>query len=198
MTRLLALVAALAVAASSLALSSQPAAAHERRTVGPYQLVVGWLSEPALAGIQNAVDVRVTDTRSNGSPVEGLERTLAVDITQGGRSAALALPLRTRFGMPGAYAADLVPTREGDYTFRLKGKIESTDVDERFESGPGRFDEVRSAAALQYPDQVPTGAGLASALSELRATADQTRVFALAGLVVASLALAATLLKRRA
>ena len=37
------------------------ASAHERRTVGKYQFVVGWLNEPAFSGQMNSIDLRVTD-----------------------------------------------------------------------------------------------------------------------------------------
>ena len=197
MERALAIVMALAVTLVGLDLSEQTAAAHERRTVGPYQLVVGWLTEPAFAGVPNAVDLRVTDTRSANRPVEGLERTVTIDITQGGLTAGLPAPVRARFGVPGAYAADLIPTRAGDYTFHIKGRIESTDLDERFASGPGRFDEVRPAGELQYPDRVPSGAELTTALADLRAAADQSRLLGLGGLLAGLGALAAVLVRRR-
>jgi hypothetical protein len=191
-----ALVAVLVSAA--LSLGSQPGSAHERRDLGPYQVIVGWLAEPAFAGVMNAVDVRVTDTRTTPPrPVEGLERTLSVEVFQGGSTTPYSAPLRTRFGSPGAYAADLLPTRAGDYRFVVKGRIESLDVNETFESGPGRFDEVRAVSALQYPDRVPAGAELGRALDEIRATGEQVRLIALAALLVAVAALAVPLIRRR-
>ena len=54
MSRAIRAVAAIAVIASSFAIFASPAYAHERRTVGPYQLVVGFLTEPAFAGTANA------------------------------------------------------------------------------------------------------------------------------------------------
>ncbi|HVF36276.1 MAG TPA: hypothetical protein VND91_13215, partial [Candidatus Saccharimonadia bacterium] len=144
--------------------------AHERRTVGPYQLVVGWLDEPAFAGIANAVDLRVTDTRATpASAVEGLERTLSVEVFQGGLTTPFASTFRARFGVPGGYAADIVPTRAGSYRFVITGRIGDLNVNETFESGPGRFDEVRAQGALQYPVQVPAGADLGSAIADVRA-----------------------------
>lgn len=198
MKRPFAIVAALAVAVLALASLAHPAEAHERRNLGPYQVVVGWLGEPAFAGVANAVDFRVTDTRSTpAKPVEGLEKTLTVEVFQGGATTPFSAPFRARFGNPGAYAADIVPTREGSYRFVVKGKIEALDVNETFESGPGRFDEIRPLAALQYPDKVPTGAELARALDEIRSTGEQVRIIAIAAVVIAAAALLLPFIRRR-
>jgi len=198
MTRFRLIVATIAVVAS-LAAHPGTADAHERRNVGPYQVVVGWLEEPAFAGVANAVDFRVTDTRSTpAKPVEGLEKTLTVEVFQGGSTAPFPASFRTRFGAPGAYAADIVPTREGAYRFVIKGKIESTDMSEVFETGPGRFDEIRPITALQYPDKVPAGADLRRALDDIRSTTDQVRLIAILALVLAAAALVLPFLRRRA
>lgn len=155
-------IAALVVVVLSLAATASPTEAHERRNVGPYQLVVGWLEEPAFVGATNAVSLAVSDTRiTPPKAVEGLEKTLTVDVFQGGSTTAFSPAFRTRFGAPGSYAADIVPTREGSYRFVIRGKIDGLDVNETFESGPGRFDEIKAVTALQYPDKVPSGAELA-------------------------------------
>ena len=182
----------------AMSLATQPGSAHERRTLGPYQVVVGWLQEPAFAGVANAVDVRVTDTRSTPpKPVEGLEKTLTVEVFQGGSTMPFSAPFRTRFGSPGAYAADILPTRAGDYRFVVKGKIETLDLNETFESGPGRFDEIRPVTQLQYPDKVAAGADLTRALEDLRSTADQVRIIAILAFVLAAVALMVPLVRRR-
>lgn len=189
MTRILAALAALAVIASSQLAASSVAEAHERRMVGPYQLVVGWLSEPAIAGTVNAVDFRVTDPRSTPpKPVEGLQDTVTVDVFQGGLSTPLSLKLRARFGQPGAYAAEVIPTRAGDYRFVFKGRIEQTELstkDGTFESGPGRFDEVKDPAELQYPAKVPTGAGLSDRLDAIERQLGSIQAIALVALALA-------------
>lgn len=199
MRRALALSVAFAVCLLSSAAIALPAEAHERRALGPYQVVVGWLAEPAFAGVANAVDLRVTDTRTTPPRnVEGLERTLSVEVYQGGSVTPYRAAFRARFGAPGAYAADIVPTREGDYRFVVKGKIETLDVNETFESGPGRFDEIRPLTALQYPDTVPAGVGLARALEDVRSTGEQVRIIAILALVVALAAIAIPFIRRRA
>lgn len=199
MTRSLAIVAAFAVAVLSLAATAGPSEAHERRTAGPYQLVVGWLGEPAFAGATNAVSLAVTDTRGTPPrPVEGLEKTLTVEVFQGGSATPFSAAFRTRFGAPGSYAADIVPTRDGGYRFVIKGSIESVQVNEVFESGPGRFDDVRPVTALQYPDKVPAGADLSRTLADIRSTAEQTRYVAIAALLVAIVAIALPFLRKPA
>ncbi len=198
MKRPFAIMAACAVAMLSFAVAANPAEAHERRNVGPYQLVVGWLGEPAFIGTTNAVSLAVTDTRTTPPKnVEGLEKTLTVDVFQGGSTTAFSPAFRTRFGVPGSYAADIVPTREGSYRFVIKGKIESLDVNEVFETGPGRFDEIRPVTALQYPDKVPTGAELSRTLTDIRSTAEQLRLIAIGALAVGILAIALPFLRKR-
>lgn len=183
MSRSIRALAALAVIVFTLALSTTSAAAHERRTVGQYQLVVGFLTEPAYAGQPNGLDLRVSDTRTN-QPVEGLEKTLKAEVTYGGL-APLALTITARFGQAGAYGGQFVPTKSGTYIFHLTGKIGTQDIDEKFESGPNRFSDVEGLGALQYPDKVPGGSDLARSLADLRSDTDRLRVLVIGGVLLA-------------
>lgn len=197
--RLVSLLSATFVVASSLIVFAGTAAAHERRTVGPYQLVVGWLDEPAYVGFMNSLDLRVTDTRvTPARAVEGLEKTLTVDVQAGGL-APFPLTVTTRFGTPGAYNGHVLPTATGTYIFTIKGKIESLDINEKFESGPGRFGDIESTNALQYPNKVPVADDLSRRLSDLQSSVDQTRLLALAAVVIGLAALggAAVMWRRR-
>ena len=191
MTRLISLVAATLVVVSSFIVHGGAAAAHERRTVGPYQFVVGWLNEPAYVGLMNSLDLRVTDTRATPAKnVEGLEKTLTVDLQTGGL-APLRLTITARFGTPGAYNGYAMPTATGTYVFHIKGKIESLDVDEKFESGPGRFGDIEPTTALQYPSQVPAADELGRRLGELQSGIDQTRLLSGAAVLISIVALVA-------
>jgi len=58
----------------------------------------------------------------------------------------------------------MVPTRTGDYIFHISGTVGTTTIDEKFESGPNRFDSVGDAGALQFPDKIPSNADLVSKL----------------------------------
>jgi hypothetical protein len=165
MTRILSVAAAIAVVVASLGIFASPAAAHERRTVGPYTFVVGWIVEPAYVGQINALDLTVTETASTMA-VEGLEKTLKADLVAGGGAATLPLTIAARFGLPGKYQGQVLPTRTGDYTFHITGMVNTTQIDENFESGPGRFGSIEDIAALQFPTKVPSSSDLASKLDD--------------------------------
>ena len=62
MTRVLAAVASLAIVASSFGITSNVALGHERRSVGPYTFVVGWINEPSYVNLLNSLDLTVTYT----------------------------------------------------------------------------------------------------------------------------------------
>ncbi|MCL6649224.1 MAG: hypothetical protein K6U89_12920, partial [Chloroflexi bacterium] len=106
-------VALVALSLPLVLLSSTGAAlAHERRNVGPYTFVVGFINEPAFSDMLNGVDLRIAQT-ATGEPVTGAEQTLKVTVMQGSDSRELSL--RARYNQPGAYVADFVPTRPGQY-----------------------------------------------------------------------------------
>ena len=198
MSRIAAVAAALAVALSAMTLLATPALAHERRTVGPYEFVVGFTEEPAFLGGTNGVSLRVTDPRATPpAPVEGLQETLKVEIFHGGLTRSLALDFATVFGQSGSYAAHFVPTAPGAYIFRIHGNIAELAVDERFESGPGRFSEIQPVSALQYPETVPVASELGQALADIRGSLDQIRVLAAAVVVLALVAIALPFVRPR-
>ncbi len=172
------------------------ASAHERRAVGPYTFVVGFLNEPAFEGETNGIDLRITRTAGE-EPVEGAEKTLKAEVVVGGST--LPLELRPRFRQPGAYNGEFVPTRPGAYTFRFSGTIDGQPVNETFESGPGRFNDVQAVGPLQFPDKVPSGVELQRALAAADSRANTATILGAVGLVagLAGLALAAWALASR-
>jgi hypothetical protein len=180
----------LAAACSLLITTLLPAAAHahERREVGPYTFVVGFLTEPAIQGQPNGIDLRVTRT-ATGEPVEGAERTLKAAIAYGG-GAPKEIPLRGRFNMPGSYAADVIPTKPGSYLFTFTGTIDGVSVNQRFESGPGRFNDVEAASRLQFPESIPEATSVVAAASAAEAQAARAQLIGLAGLGVGALGVA--------
>jgi len=123
---------------------------HERRAVGPYRFVVGFLTEPAFEGLKNGVDLRVLQADSE-APVEGLQDTLQVEVTHVPSTVRKNLKLRTIYRDPGHYTADLIPTRPGDYTFHLTGTIGDTAVDETFSSADGEFSTVEPIDDIRFP-----------------------------------------------
>jgi hypothetical protein len=184
MTRVLAAVATLAIVASSFAFTSNVALGHERRAVGPYTFVVGWINEPAYVNSINSLDLTVTET-SGGKAVEGLDKTLKADLTFGGSTTPQPLTLAARFGLPGKYSGYVMPTKTGDYTFHITGTVGTTNIDEKFESGPGRFGSIESTDPLQYPQKVVSNSDLAARL-------DQLQTLVIAGIVLGGLALLAS------
>lgn len=161
------------------------ASAHERRAVGDYTFVVGFLKEPAFEGEPNGIDLRVS---RGDQAIEGLEQTLKAEVIVGGQS--MPVPLRPRFRQPGAYDGDFVPTRAGSYTFRFTGTVDGQAVDERFESGPGRFNDVQALTPLQFPDKVPTTAELMRAVQAADSRATTATTLAVAGLIIGALGVA--------
>jgi hypothetical protein len=181
MSRVLAAMATLAIVASSFAFASNVALGHERRTVGPYTFVVGWINEPAYVSAVNGLSLDVTQT-DNAKPVEGLATTLQAEVIVGGGAKKLALELAADHDSPGHYTGSFIPTKVGDYIFHLFGTAGSMKVDERFESGPKTFDGVVSTDQLQFPDRAPSNADLAARLDSIQA-------LAIAAIVIGGLAL---------
>jgi len=184
MARVLAAMATIAIVASSFVFTSNVALGHERRAVGPYTFVVGWLNEPAYVNLLNSLDLTVTET-NGAKAVEGLDKTLKADLAIGGSTTAQPLTLAARFGLPGKYSGYVMPTKVGDYTFHITGTIGTMNIDEKFESGPGRFGSIESTDSLQYPQKVVANSDLATRL-------DQLQTLVIAGIVLGGLALLAS------
>ena len=184
MSRVLAAVATFAIVVSSFAFASNVALGHERRSVGPYTFVVGWINEPAYANAANGLSLDVTET-SSAKPVDGLATTLKAEVIVGGGAKTLSLDLVTDEATPGHYEGSFIPTKTGDYIFHIFGDAGSTKVDERFESGPNTFEGAVSSDQLQFPDRVPANADLAARL-------DQLQALVIAGIVLGGIALLAS------
>jgi hypothetical protein len=167
------------------------ALAHEEIVSGDYALVVGWLEEPPLAGLKNAVTIEVSRV-DGGAPVDGAEATLTAQIQYGGQARDLILrPIEDK---PGAYAGDFIPTRRGTYTLVLGGSIEGQPVEASAE-----IEEVTSAGSLEFPEAQPTAGELQASIDEVRGEVSGARAFGVAGLALAAigLVLAAVALGRR-
>ncbi|TMC34769.1 MAG: hypothetical protein E6J19_14645 [Chloroflexi bacterium] len=182
---------------ASLGIYSGRAYAHERRMVGAYQFVVGWLTEPAYLGQLNSLDLRITDTRQNpAAPVSGLEKTLTADVAAGGLT-PFPLAVTARFGTAGAYNGVVMPTVKGTYTFHITGKIDTTNIDEKFTSGPNTFGDIEDTAAVQYPQKVPVADELGKRLDSIQSGTDQTRILAIVAVALAVVGLGGAALARR-
>jgi hypothetical protein len=133
------------IALTALLTGYQAVLAHETITVGDYEIELGWLNEPPVAGQQNAIAVNVSNTSGGeAQPVEDIS-SLTVTISYGGQSKTLTLePLGE--DTPGQFVAPILPTVPGQYTLILGGKLGDTAVDAQVEP-----EEVASADTLQFP-----------------------------------------------
>jgi hypothetical protein len=139
------------------------AEAHETRDIadGHYQIVVGFMNEPVFGGDKSGLEFWVTevsaatpaagaDGETEGAPVEGLVETLQAEVIY--EDQTMALPLSPKFGEPGGYYSVFFPTAsEGDYTFRIYGTIDGTEIDETFTSGPETFGPIQDPEPLRFP-----------------------------------------------
>ena len=179
----------------ALALIAAPVAAHEQRTVGEFDFVVGFIGEPVFTGQKSGLEFSVT---SGETPVEGLESTLEAEVIYQAQSRALTIS--PRFGEPGWYQSVFFPTAPGPYTFHIFGTIDGTEVDESFTSSPDGFSEVEDQAGGQFPVQYAAPVDVARD-AETGAEAAGTATIALglggAGLLVGLVALGISLAGRR-
>ncbi len=172
---------AFAVAVTLLVASFTLAFAHETRTVGKYDFEVGWLNEPAYVNMPNAMSISVTD-HATQKPVDGLVSALQAEVIFGGES--MQLKLRPVDEQAGLILGDLIPTKTGSYIFHITGNIAGQAIDERFESGPGRFDDVTDATALQFPTKLGSSQDLTANLQAAQTTAASAQLYGIVGLTL--------------
>lgn len=142
-----------------------PGLAHETRTEGGVEAVVGWVAEPAYIGFPNAVQLRLSD--GAGEPVTDLGADeLQVEATFGDQKTA-PLPLSPAFNSPGEYRAPLIPSRAGEYSFRFFGTIRGEPYDQTYASGEDTFDSPRNPADVSFPAKDPTAGELAASIEQL-------------------------------
>lgn len=149
-------------AAVALALFPGSASAHAERTVGPFDLEIGFLSEPTYTGVPNAVFLELS---KEGHPITDLGDALSVRLGFGDQTSDPLVfdPLEE----PGQYQAPFVPSQAGAYTFTLTGTLDGVKFDLSLTSGPKTFEEVQDAAGSTFPQvQAPTNAELASRIQE--------------------------------
>jgi hypothetical protein len=205
-----AIMTALGVATVLLALGTVPAAAHEARKIGNYNVEVGFGDEPAYAGAKNSVVMFLHD--ANDRPVVDLGDTLKVDVSTGSDDTKkLSMTMEPNFevggdGTPGDYRAWFIPTAPGPYTFHFTGTIKGQRVDQKFTSSDTTFDEVQDPAQVEFPSKDPTtgqlsarvdretqrlNAALVASRQQAKDQAGTARLIAIVGLVVGALGLAA-------
>lgn len=155
------------VIAAALIIFTNITYAHERRMVGDYEFVVGFLVEPAIEGEKNGVDLRVRipaeEEGGDPTPVEGAHENLVVEITHVPTGITKDASLRAIFGDPGHYTADMILTAPGQYQFHFTGNIGDLEVDEIFISGE-TFSDVNPSSEYQFPEPLPEAREMESAI----------------------------------
>jgi hypothetical protein len=153
--------------------------AHTRVEVGDYVLIVGWQEEPVIVGERNAIVVevhRLVANSDNEAPVDGVESTLDLELIYAGNKFRANINPTERAGV---YTAEVYPTVRGQYTVRLFGSIEGTEIDETLNP-----EEVSSASRLQFPEAEPDPFTLQSRIDALEAELRMSRLFAYAGVLI--------------
>ncbi|MGH2361380.1 MAG: hypothetical protein ACRDGM_12675 [bacterium] len=208
-----ALAAIIGITLSSIFSGTPSSLAHEHRVVGNYELTVGWSVEPAFAYEPNGLSLRVelfpngvpteeeeaAGTAEEGQPVEGLEETLQAELIAGGGANTKALTLEPAFRDPGAYESPILPTVPGDYSFRIFGEIDGTQIDETFSSGPETFSSIEDPSEIQFPEKLPSaaelqasiGAGTSTGSADSSSSDDTARALGIVGIIVGVLGLGA-------
>lgn len=142
-----------------------PAAAHQRQLfqigTSDYLLIVGFLHEPVFTGDKSGVDLAVlvpdpanpTDSRAqNAKPVEGLEKTLKVEIKAGPQSREFEL--KPAFRQPGRYEAWFFPTVATTYTYRFHGTVNGVPVDLSFACNPTGHVTAEDKSSVKVSNEV--------------------------------------------
>jgi len=151
-------VSAFLLALMAILFNFQSALAHESITVGDYEIVYGWVNEPAIAGHLNGVEIFVTNTNAgNKQPLEGhIIHSLNVELSYGGERKILSLePVGE--DPTAQFAATILPTLPGVYALKFSGMLGDTAVDTEVE-----LDPVLEADTVQFPGAASTqGSGTA-------------------------------------
>jgi hypothetical protein len=158
MRRLKLLLLAAALLTCALVVTAAPAYAHEVATAGDLALELGWGTEPAYAGQQNTIQLIVTH-KADGDPINDPGARLTAQVSFGDQTQDFALAptydAEAGTGVPGEYAALIIPTAPGDYTFHVTGKVEGVKIDLEVASSPTTFSSVEDAQTAQFPVKVP-------------------------------------------
>ena len=109
-------------------------------------------------GQLNSVQLIVTH-KADGDPINDPGARLTATVIYGDQEQKF--PLAPTYdaavgtGTPGEYAALIIPTAPGDYTFRVTGSVEGVKVALKVTSSPTTFSPVEEASAAQFPVKVP-------------------------------------------
>lgn len=167
--------------------SSTVALAHGSTTVGDYTVVVGFHNEPAYQNQPNALDLFVTNTKTK-EKIAGLASTLKAEISFGGSKTELKI--RPQAGRDGAYAAYVLPSAKGAYTWHIFGTIKNTPIDISMTSSPDTFSTVVDANEVAFPAAQVTPAELQAQLLATTQSAHTALLVGIAGTLLGIIGIA--------
>ena len=141
------------------------AQSHQRQLLhvgqSDYLLVIGSLNEPVFTGDKTGVDLTVLipdpadpmDSRAaNVKPVEGLEKTLKVEVKAGPH--ARLFELEPRFRDPGKYDSVYYPTVATTYSYRVFGTVSGTPFDVTFACSPAGHVATEDKSVVKVSNDV--------------------------------------------
>jgi len=165
------------------------ALAHVGVDSGNYHFEIGWTNEPVIVGERNALDLFIAPKDKPDQGLADVESGLTFTVEYGGVSQAYDLvPVENE---PGHYTAVFIPTRLGQYTFHLAGRINADAVDVSVQP-----EAVVAAGRLDFPEPQPAAVDLQAQLATAQSQANTALLlagvalaFGLGGLGVAVLAM---------
>lgn len=106
--------------------------AHTVDSVDEYRLEIGWMTEPAVSGETNGIELYISpldptipaDEQEFKNGIDGLEKDLKIQLVYQGEK--ITLPLKNDHNIPGKYFSLVDPTVAGFYQVNLLGNIGDT------------------------------------------------------------------------
>jgi len=138
-----------------------PAFAHTTVEVEPYEIEVGWGTEPPVVGFRNAFVFGISEpgeTEGVSVGVKNAFNNLETTVKFGGVTKILDISSDPR---PGHYFSMVIPTKTGTYSIILKGDINGVPVDIEVP-----IEDVEPTSVLDFP---PTGGSSNQDVSSLKA-----------------------------
>ncbi len=151
----------------SVGIASQ-AFAHTTVEVSPYEIEVGWGTEPPVVGFRNDFVFQISepgDTPGLKTGVINAFKNLEVTAKYGGVTKVLDIGSDPR---PGHYLSHVIPTKTGTISLLIKGDINGVPIDLEIP-----VEDVESTAVLDFPPTTGSSsdqdvAALKSAVSSLQ------------------------------
>ena len=125
--------------------------AHTTVEVEPYQIEVGWGTEPPVVGFRNDFVFQISEPGDNPGLKVGVKnafKNLEVTAKFGGVTKVLDIGSDPR---PGHYLSHVIPTKTGSYSIQIKGDINGVPIDEEI-----TVEDVESTAVLDFPPTAGT------------------------------------------